>query len=409
MILRALLLLALLLLAGPAWGAEIVARRGVTLDASVRRVKTAPVALAAQTSTIEVRLRRPTALAPLAWDDTATLSVGIVLTVDGLAQRYTGQATGGIRVVGRTSQTPRGHEALEYVLTIAPTWGYFGARAGTPKRLGETALTSYTAHIELVLLRGASLTTDVVVTSTEQPAPFIPFRSSVAFDTGTSAVEDTGDGIISVSHTAGGAGSDRAVFGGSSNYGAAAGSASTSMTYGGTAMTEMYDQQTSILSNLAHAGYQLALGNTLTGAQTVTNTLAATNPTVQFIQVISMTGVDQTTPVGTAVTSGPDATSPFGATVGSVGTDDLVVDNFILYGLGAPVVGADQTVDAGNSQVDAGGTIFSRASYQLGSAGGVMSWTATGPTDSFWGGVAFKPTAGAAATTPTRTLLGVGQ
>jgi len=166
-------------------------------------------------------------------------------------------------------------------------------------------------------------------------------------------------------------------------------------------MTEVWDQTTDVNSNLFNAGYHWPGGSTVpSGSQTVTATIGAGTTSIQFIQVITMTGVHQTTPVGTAATEASFHTSPWSVTVGSVGADDLVVDNGCFFGTGTPAVGANQTNPANNQQVDAGGTVFSRASYQDGVDGGVMSWSQTGSIDGFLGAIAFKPAAAGAAAVP---------
>ena len=211
-----------------------------------------------------------------------------------------------------------------------------------------------------------------------------------AFDTATSAQELSGDGVLSLTHTAGGA--DRAAHAGVGIIASAGQQDSTSVTYGGTSMTEMTDTPFGV--NSGQATYRLA--GPATGAQTVTSTITDATPFTHFLGVISLTGVDQTTPVGTPV-SATGTVSPATVTVASVGADDLVVDNVMLgAALVAPVVGADQTERWSQSEALNGGE--GRGSTQPGTAGGVMSWTFTTDPGDDWGiaAVAFKPVAAAA-------------
>jgi len=90
---------------------------------------------------------------------------------------------------------------------------------------------------------------------------------------------------------------------------------------------------------------------------------------------LSAYGVDQTTPLGTAVSSeGGGATAT--VTVSDAGNDDLIYD--VLYASGTSVTGvagADQTERANNTIAGAGNRIL--ASTQPGSTDDVMSWAIT--------------------------------
>ena len=214
---------------------------------------------------------------------------------------------------------------------------------------------------------------------------------AVAFDAATSAQEAGGDGIISLSHTS--TGSDLGGFAGQGNSAGAGGSATNSITWGGTGMTEKWD----LTGGSFHAASGYTIAGQASGAQTVTATEATGSRDEQVLITCSFTGVDQTTPVGTAVTSTTNTSTP-SVTVGSVGADDFVVD-FVYAGDGltaTTTAGANQTerdkeVIAGNVGV---------LSTQDGADGGVMSWTLSG-TPGFGtiiGAIAFKPTAGAGGT-----------
>lgn len=349
-----------------------------------RTFATTKVPVDLQLATVTLTIRRPTTALLALWDSATTLGITLTLTVDGVAHRATGRATGGIRL-------SFGSEVPFYVLAWAPTYGFFGARSGFPKRLGETRNVSYEASIAIEHLAGNPVDTDVSVEVTVAPAPPIPFRSTVAFDAATDAQEISGDGVLSLTHTA--TGSDLAAFAATGNH-VSGGRTSTSFTYAGTGMVEMWDVTS---GNFNNAGYRLA--GIASGAQTATSTLSGA-PAQHAIGVLSMTGVDQTTPVGTSVTDTQVQPGPLEATVtvGSVGVDDLVVEcAFIDTTGGDPTIGADQTQRWTENMVT---ELKFRGSTQPGTAGGVMSWTWGGNNlGSILGGVAFKPAAGAGGAT----------
>jgi len=335
-----------------------------------------PVALDPRTASLEVRLRRPTTLNPLAWDATGRVEISLVIVVDGVEYRCVGSTSGGIRLAGD------GTDAAEYVLRYEPPCGFFGAREGRPRRLGEGAV-SYQARVEVRLLRGAAAT-DVLVMSEALPAPAMPFHSSVAFDAASSAIEAFGDGVISFSHTATGA--NRAAF---MLVGSRGDALTPDPTYagGGGTPTLITGWDIAGVPFVNMKGYSVVAP--ATGAQTVTSDLTDTSTSDHFLGVVTMTGVDQTTPVGTAVFDGPGfEASPVSVTVASVGADDLVVDGLVSQAV--PTVGADQT-----SRASQDGSFPShwRISTQPGTAVGVMSWTYTGGTSRLLGAVAFKQAA----------------
>lgn len=208
---------------------------------------------------------------------------------------------------------------------------------------------------------------------------------AVAFDAATDVLESAGDGVVSLTHTA--TGSDRAAFAG--NCLIAGTTTTASITYAGVGMAEIWDFLQA--DGRAQAAYTLA--GPSTGAQTVTATCDSGNPDFQVLGVQTMTGVDPTTPAGTPVTASGTTGTTISVTVGSVGADDLVVDQAFFYTPGTSSIGADQTLrNTENPSI-----YFVRQSSQAGSAGGVMSWDST-DTFTAWllGAVAFKPAAAAA-------------
>lgn len=364
----------------------LLAARAVSLAKDAGgRFSTIDFPLDPLTDVIVATLRRPTSAAPLAWDETGLLEVAIVITIDGKEHRCTGRARGGIQRADQTRDGGPLREIAEYSLVYRPTWGFFGAREGKTQRLGERALLAYTVRAELVTLEG-SAETELTLKSSEAPAPDVPFKNSVAFDAATDAQESGGDGVLTLTHTS--TGSNRGVFvgvgtGKFDNVGASP----TSVTYPGATMTEQWDINSG--TRFYNAGYTGVAQNT--GAQTVTSNVTGLSGTFHAMGVISMTGVDQTTPVGTAVTTNASTANP-SVTVASVGTDDMVVDNIHADPFSAtPAAGADQTERY--SEIETAQAV-TKGSTQPGTAGGVMSWTQSGTDAKTLGAIAFKPSTG---------------
>lgn len=437
----------------------------VLVNATTTRFQTVPEVIDPLTATIETRLRRTTTAAPRAWSATGRCNITIVITADGIEQRFTGSRRGGI-LKERDGTT----DVIESIQTVTPTFGFFGTRSAQMRRLGQRA-TVYTVHVEIdriagsvntlldfsTTIAGAPLSaalTDAITDTTPGPGEWmavshgtrefasagigwigdteqfswtdktsthllirsrgargstavshqageIVWHKSVVHDTATAAEEDSGDGTISLSHTAGGT-TNRCVLafvGGSVNSGVRH---SGPPTYGGTAMTEQWDAFDNASTGNLNAGNALAIGATLTGAQTVTSTLTGTGGTLSYhtLAVVSTTDTDQTTPVGTPVFNAedtPDATSPFGLTVTGAGADDLIYDHLQFAAGGAPTIGANQTATLTHD--NAGGSRYMRVSRQAGSLGTSMDWTGTGTA--MYGAIAVKPSvAGGASIVP---------
>jgi hypothetical protein len=123
------------------------------------------------------------------------------------------------------------------------------------------------------------------------------------------------------------------------------------------------------------------------------------------VVAVSFTGVDQTTPIGTAVTASDSSTAP-SATVASVTADDFVVDILGIAHSGTLTVGANQTQRANTT---AAGFYKYAASTQDGGDGGVMSWSNS--TSQAWASsaVPIKAVASAATLPHHLLLLGVGR
>ena len=210
---------------------------------------------------------------------------------------------------------------------------------------------------------------------------------AIAFDSATDGSELAGDGVITISHTA--TGSNLAAFAG----GGSGAATSSTATYNSVAMTELWDTTYGFADNGGIFGYQLS--GIPSGTVNVVNTLSNTTPIYHGFGVITLTGVHQTTPVGTAATAKGQSTAP-SVTSPDAAIRDVVIDCLFSDG-SVTATGADQTIRNSEDITDR----FLRQSTQDGSAGGVMSWTIN---SNFWGTgcVAFKPFI------PTLPLLGVG-
>lgn len=343
------------------------------------------------TAKIAVRLRRPRADYHVDWTASQLVQANLIVRLDGTEHRCTGHAIGGMGI-------------SDMVLTYTLPHGFFGRPRDGAKRLGELGRIVYDARIELGLLGGGATSLDVDAWTIRMPSPTYLYHSSVAFDAATSAEQFSGSGTLSWSHTA--SGSDRAVFMGCCNYRETDNTGILNQTYPGTGATaELWDAAGPATdpAKLRTAGWYRVAPST--GAQTASFDSDVTDPTYKAGGVISMTGVHQTTPVGTHVT-GNGLTSAASVTVTDAVSGDLVVDvlTCICTAATPPTIGANQTErNAQDVFYDPSAQYF-RQSTQNGSDGGVMSWTATDINTSYgWnaGAVAFKAADGAPASTVT--------
>jgi hypothetical protein len=213
---------------------------------------------------------------------------------------------------------------------------------------------------------------------------------AVAYDTAVDAIELGGDGVLSLSITA--TGSDRAAFVGSAHSHSSS-SINGATTFGGGATTELWDYQcdASALGDNKNrtAGYSYVAPPTT--STTVTNTLDSAPAYWQVIGCITLTGVDQVTPCGTAVTAEGASNTP-SVTVTDAVSGDMVVDclSTIYESSGvSETAGANQTSRCSErpDAQDCWGM-----SSQAGADGGVMSWTLGSSFSPYWGlgAVAFK-------------------
>lgn len=355
----------------------LFARQALVIQRTGGRIVLLPTDLVAQTSHVEVRIARPTSANPRAFGGVDRIKVSIVVEINGEEYRCDGGTTGGIRT------SFAGGEIAQYVLKYGIPTGFFDVKQGFPVRLGERARTAYRARVEISSRDGA-IDSDIEVVAFDSPAPAVLFHSSVAFDAASQAEELSGDGVLSWSHTA--TGDNLGVFVGIGNNGGTP-RASTSVDYGGTAMTELWDTVPFGTFN-GNAGYHFPGGSTVpTGSQTITNTLNGTGDEHRA-GAISMTGVDQTTPVGTPQTATGNSTTAT-VTVTDAVTGDMVVASCSGGWLGANP-GANETERY--DETSPVGT-FTAGTTQAGSDGGVMTMTrqAVG-FDTNWGigAVTFK-------------------
>lgn len=355
----------------------IIVPRGRLVIARNQQLQTARFSIGADTESITLKIARPTTASPVVWGLGSRITSSIRIRANQHDFHLTGRCTGkDIRV-----DPIAGGEKQFYSLTYGLPYGFFGDRSGFARRLGEGKGT-FDVLLEL-LLEGDAVDTQWSVDAAESPAPSIPFRSSVAFDAATAAQEADGDGVLSLTHTA--TGSDLAAFVGCGNSGNDLGST----TYDGNAMTELWDLDQGA-TNVHSAGY--AKAGIASGAVTVTNTLIGGATDHHILHCMSMTGVDQSTPVGTAVTTGPGTSTTPSVDASDAVTGDLVCD-FVYCGSGATpaaTAGANQT----QRLTTAESPIRGASSTQAGADGGVMSQTLTGASlGSVLGAVAFKQVA----------------
>ena len=215
------------------------------------------------------------------------------------------------------------------------------------------------------------------------------YHESIAYDTASDAQGAYSSSALTVSHTA--AGSNRlALVGFSTNDYA---NLTHTVTYAGNTPTAtpiaVRDSGSDTGGNWQRTTLSSFVDAKLsTGAQTVSCTPSTT--VTRALGVITLTGVDQTTPTGGAAISGATSGSSYSATATSVGATDLVVDCWGHY-QGDPTAGANQTQRIGQFSGDARITI----STQAGSDGGAMTQSITSASNEYAGGALAVKEAGA--------------
>jgi len=203
---------------------------------------------------------------------------------------------------------------------------------------------------------------------------------AVTFDAATDATA-LGVSAISLTHTA--TGTDRAAFVGIWAGDATSVSQVSSGTYAGVSLVEKWD---TIYGSPFYDNAGLTLVAPTTGAQTVTVNFAAANG-ASSLAVVTATGVDQTTPFGTApATATGTSTAPTVNVTAAIG--DLVVDNLSYAGLSAVTQGTGQTERTSNLAI--GSDSCHSTATEAGAATVTMS--ATMVASNVWAinGIAFK-------------------
>lgn len=354
-------------------------------------VATARFQLAANTDSIRIRIARETLARPGPIFGLGSRITPVIRVRAGTQDFLcAGRSTGGRRLSIID-------EIYEYGLAYRLPWGFFGDPANAARRLGEEK-TSLDVLIEIAL-RGDPIDTFWSVESTEADAPQVVHHSSVAWDASTDGQEESGDGVLSVSHTAGG--TNRAAFAAGGHSGGGVEQDTTSITYGGNAMTERWDVANTYI-RLA-ASTLAGDGSIATSSQAVTHTLAG-GANQHGLTVSTFTGVSSGASVGTPQTQAGGGAAP-SVTATSLTTDGMIVDAIAAAHNDVPTLtaGANQT-----GRTDEGISFMGLASStQSSNDGGVMSWTNTGIYGEVLGAIEFKPSIVASAA-PTLMLMGVG-
>ncbi len=158
-------------------------------------------------------------------------------------------------------------------------------------------------------------------------------------------------------------------------------SLTTSVTYNAVALTELFD-----LAPVAEGG-SLALYYLVapfTGTANIVVTRAATQDSTNAT-ALCLTGVDQSSPLGTPQTLYESSGAGAASVTVTAGATDLILDVIVDYEAGPSLTpGANQTALANLGEFG--------VSWQLGSTGGVMSWTAAAGHETLLGAVPIHAT-----------------
>jgi len=217
---------------------------------------------------------------------------------------------------------------------------------------------------------------------------------AIAFDAQVSKTDLTQPSSVTQSHTV--TGSNTYLF---VHWGLTAGTVGnvTACTYNGVSMgTALWSIQPTG-HGLRSVGF--GLKGAATGAHNVVGTISGANDGVT-VTIVSYTGVDQTTPIGTVVTANSGAgTSASASITVSSATGELVLGGVIIGNAATSItIGAGQTQRSAANLIVSNGEHDNRADEEAGAASVTHSWTWTGATDWVLGGFPLKPAGGAAAT-----------
>lgn len=294
----------------------------------------------------------------------------------------------------------RGGIHRQYASSWGLPWGFFGDR-DRPRRLGEQRSGRFDVSVEFEL-DGDPIDTQWQLETIEERAPQFAFHNSVAIDTFADKGEVAGGSIIDIaSYTS--TGSDRGMFIGVGNS-AGIPVAVTAAEYNNVVQTEIWDE---LQSNVGSSGWYGV--NQPTGAQLVEGVFAS-SPDEAVLAIISMTGVDQTTPCNVDAEAnhlhklGSGNTSMTKTAPGTITSDDLVIGFTYIAHSADPAIaqGADQTERT--SEKPASGVHGALATQPGSVSPAVMSVTMAGSAfGAIHGVVAFKASAAAAGGGP---LLG---
>lgn len=215
-------------------------------------------------------------------------------------------------------------------------------------------------------------------------------HSQVAFDAASSGTRTTTGATISASHTFGG--SDRAAYVNVCYFSNPAQTAS-SLTVGGSAtgVTLVHEDSDGVAGDdrRRHVIYRVVAP--ASGAQTVLFT-ASGDMVHGAIEVVSLTGVHQTTPVGTAATAEGSSTAPSVAVTSASG--ELVLDASCgFFPAGTVTPDASQTPRVENENWGGNEGIASITS-EAGAASVTMSHTLGSSAPWSIVGISFKPASG---------------
>lgn len=206
---------------------------------------------------------------------------------------------------------------------------------------------------------------------------------AIALDA-TSSGTYTGNGTWNISHTV--AGSDRylivAIAGGTQNI--------VGVTYNGSAMTSLIEQ----VSGAAPL-YRVRLFGLVapsTGTANIAINTSGGAPNVFAAVASSWTGVDQSTPTGTAVSANLGAAGTTISVNATSASGEVVVDGVFVYN-------RTLTVDSGQTQLgtvnNVDDTVRCSSSYEAGAGTTTMSWTISSSTQTTAiAAVPLKPVAG---------------
>lgn len=370
-----------------------------------------PVDINPQTAQLVLRIARPTPINGMIWAKDQVITGRVVVEVDGTRREWAEfQVSGGV-----TYEKPKGDffenpRPVDYsTITWSLPHGFFNTEKVLPEdyaklraqRLGETAKSTYKAWVEIEHKEGLALNVKYDLSAVVAPADSgLVYHHSIAYENSASATELGGDGVITVSLTAN-SGTNRVVCVMGGNNGNTPGSTHT-VTFGGASATITRPffvtsgsccQSTSVdIFNDSEVG-----SGAKTASVTATGGDSAGGTTVA---AVCFSGVDQTTPAGTAQTGAGDSGAP-SVTVTSVNSTDLVVDFWGIWS-GTNAAGANQT-----ERINTVASNSICISTQLGSDGGVMSWTHSGGSE--WGGGAFALKEAAAGGDPEIALIRGGK